>query len=184
MPPIPRRTAEERRKDVIAAATYEFCTYGYHGGSTERIAVAAEISQPYVQRLFGTKLNLFIATMEAVCESILARWTAAMAGRPERGWDALMVLGASYTKGDDTSFQFRMILQAVAAAEQPEIESAINAHMDRLWQWVAQITGATTEEIQRFWAFGMMQTMGLAMNADKYTASSPRARAMVTLPRS
>lgn len=177
-----RRTAEERRTDVIAAAMVEFGTYGYHGGSTERIARSAEISQPYVLRLFGTKLNLFIATLEAVSESILSTWQRALEGTDVTGWDALMALGQSYTRGDNTAIRFRMILQGAAAAEHPEIETAINAHMDLLWRWVQLATGADDTEIQRFWAYGMMQTMAIAMNAHKYMRESPRAHAMIVPP--
>ncbi|MGB3330127.1 MAG: helix-turn-helix domain-containing protein, partial [Thermomicrobiales bacterium] len=66
-----RRTAEERREDVLEAALVEFATFGYHGGSTERIAAAAGISQPYVLRLFGSKKALFIATHARVCDRIM-----------------------------------------------------------------------------------------------------------------
>ncbi|MDQ4045126.1 MAG: TetR/AcrR family transcriptional regulator, partial [Chloroflexota bacterium] len=43
-----RRTAEERRADVLDAALVEFATYGLHGASTVNIAKRAGISQPYV----------------------------------------------------------------------------------------------------------------------------------------
>lgn len=177
-----RRTAAERRGDVIHAAMTEFGTYGYHGGSTERIARDAAISQPYVLRLFGTKLNLFIATLEHVCESILHTWQRSLEASPATGWNALMVLGKSYVQGDDTETRFRMIMQGAAAANTPEIEAAINSHMDRLWNWVKSATHADDTEIQRFWAFGMMQTMAISMNAQRYMDSSDRARAMILPP--
>ena len=50
-----RQTAEERRDAVLDAATEEFAAKGYHGTSTEDIARAAGISQPYLFRLFGSK---------------------------------------------------------------------------------------------------------------------------------
>lgn len=180
----PRRTADERRTDVIHAAMIEFGTFGYHGGSTERIARESGISQPYVLRLFGTKLNLFVATLDDVCETIMHTWQQALDSSPESGsgWEALMVLGQSYAQGVNTAMRFRMIMQGAAAASTPEVETAINSGMDRLWNWVQANTGATHEELQRFWAFGMMQTMGISMNAHHYVASSDRARAMVHLP--
>lgn len=182
MSATPRRTAEERRIDVVQAAMKEFGTFGYHGGSTERIARDAEISQPYVLRLFGTKLNLFVATLDYVCDSVLHAWQRALESSPVRGWEALMVLGQSYTQGDDAAIRFRMILQGAAAASTPEIEAGINTGMDKLWNWVQSATGADYGEIQQFWAYGMMQTMGIAMNAPQYLESSDRARAMIQPP--
>lgn len=179
-----RRTADERREDVLRAAVQEFGSFGYSGGSTERIAAAAEISQPYVLRLFGSKLKLFVATLAHVCETIEATWAQALEKQPATGWDALMVIGASYASGTDIEQRFRVIMQGVAAAGTPEIEAEINASMDRLWSWVEQNTGADYSEIQRFWAFGMMQTMGVSMNAPRYMADSPRARAMILPPES
>ena len=81
--------------------------------------------------------------------------------------DSMNPLGAA---GDGDAF--------VAACD------AINADMDHLWTWVKTTTEASDEEIQRFWAFGMMQTMAIAMNAAKYLDSSDRARGMFILPSS
>ena len=55
-----RQTAEERREAVLAAAMESFARGGLDGTSTEEIAEAAGISQPYLFRLFGTKKGLFV----------------------------------------------------------------------------------------------------------------------------
>ena len=59
-----RSTAAERRDAVLRAAQVAFARGGLHGTSTEEIAEAAGISQPYLFRLFGTKKKLFVATVE------------------------------------------------------------------------------------------------------------------------
>src|SRR5690349_24775256 len=59
-----RKSATERRDEILEAALVEFAARGLDGGSTETIAKAVGISQPYVFRLFGTKKQLFIATVE------------------------------------------------------------------------------------------------------------------------
>ena len=53
-----RKTAEQRRDEILDAALVEFAERGLHGASTEAIARRAGISQPYVFRLFGTKKEL------------------------------------------------------------------------------------------------------------------------------
>ena len=63
-----RQTAEERREAVLDAATHEFAVKGFHGASTEDIARAAGISQPYLFRLFGSKKELYLAAF-ARCEA-------------------------------------------------------------------------------------------------------------------
>src|SRR5260370_3128593 len=58
-----RLSAAERRDDVLDAALIEFADRGFEGTSTEDIAKRAGISQPYLFRLFGTKKELYIASV-------------------------------------------------------------------------------------------------------------------------
>ena len=59
-----RQTAEQRRESILDAAMIEFGLKGLHGTSTDDIARRAGISQPYLFRLFRTKHELFLATVE------------------------------------------------------------------------------------------------------------------------
>ena len=52
--------ADDRRQLVLEAATRAFARGGYAGTSTDRVAREAGVSQPYVVRIFGTKLELFL----------------------------------------------------------------------------------------------------------------------------
>ena len=59
----PRRTADERRAEILDVARSAFADTGLDGTSTELIADRVGISQPYLFRLFGTKKHLFIAAV-------------------------------------------------------------------------------------------------------------------------
>ena len=59
-----RQTADQRRDTVLDAAMIEFGLKGLHGASTDDIARRAGISQPYLFRLFRTKRELFLASVE------------------------------------------------------------------------------------------------------------------------
>src|SRR5215471_2315704 len=69
--PSRRRTAAERREEILEAALTEFADGGLHGASTDAIARRAGISQPYLFRLFGTKKELFLAVLERGFERTL-----------------------------------------------------------------------------------------------------------------
>ena len=56
--------ADERREQVLDAATRAFARTGYAGTSTDVVAREAGVSQPYVVRMFGTKRDLFLAVFE------------------------------------------------------------------------------------------------------------------------
>src|SRR5256885_13973275 len=89
-----RKTATERRDEILEAALVEFAARGLEGGSTEAIARAVAISQPYVFRLFGTKKQLFLATNERCVRGTLEMFHTASAGL--RGEEALHAIGEDY----------------------------------------------------------------------------------------
>src|ERR687888_1244010 len=75
-----RRSAEERREEIVEIAFRHFAEGGYHGTSTEAIAREAGISQPYLFRLFRTKRDLFLACAERCYAGVAAVFAEAVAG--------------------------------------------------------------------------------------------------------
>src|SRR5438128_6253179 len=104
-----RSTAAARRDDVLDAAMLEFAESGYEGTSTDDIARAAGISQPYLFRLFGTKKELFKASVARCFRRTLDAFQEAAEGL--RGEDALKAIGTRYGEllsGDRTYLRARM----------------------------------------------------------------------------
>src|SRR6267143_4500209 len=89
-----RLTATERKDDLLEAALIEFAEHGYEGTSTEDIAKRAGISQPYLFRLFGTKKELFKATVSRCFRETLETFQRAAEGK--RGEEALLAMGQAY----------------------------------------------------------------------------------------
>ena len=75
-----RLTAPERREQILEAAVQVFAERGYEGASTDVIAQHAGISQPYLFRLFGTKRDLIIATVQRCFADTEALFTRAADG--------------------------------------------------------------------------------------------------------
>src|SRR3954471_13740316 len=81
-PNTSRMSGADRRELVLAAATRAFSRGGYAGTSTDAVAKEAGVSQPYVVRIFGTKLELFLEVFERACERIRQAFEAVLAERP------------------------------------------------------------------------------------------------------
>ena len=116
----PRHTAAERRESILDAALIEFAQRGLEGTSTENIAKRAGISQPYLFRLFGTKKELFKATISRCFRETLEVFQRAAEGK--RGEEALKAMGDAYVENllsDRTRLRAQM--QAYAACDDPEI---------------------------------------------------------------
>src|SRR5690242_17984970 len=91
-----RRSAEERREEIVEVALRHFAHGGYHGTSTEAIAREAGISQPYLFRLFRTKRDLFVACCERCYVRVGAVFAeAAAAAAPE---ERLEAMGKAYVE--------------------------------------------------------------------------------------
>ena len=66
---------------MLRAAVHVFASGGYHGTSTEDVARAAGISQPYLFRLFPTKKALFLALVEHGFNRVRDAFIAAVGDR-------------------------------------------------------------------------------------------------------
>jgi AcrR family transcriptional regulator len=158
----PRQTADERREAVIEAAFGEFADKGLHGASTDAIARAAGISQPYLFRLFGTKKELFIATVQRCLDETLERFRVASEGLG--GDEAVEAMGRAYVEWiSEDPRSLRAQLQAYSACEDPEIAQTVRRGFGRLVSHVEDL-GVEPQRVNLFFARGMLMNVIAAMN--------------------
>jgi AcrR family transcriptional regulator len=168
-----RLSADERRVSVLRAAMVEFARGGYAGTSTETIAERAAISQPYLFRLFGTKRELFVATMGLMHSRIEAAFRSAASGLT--GVDAMMAMGASYKELLAERDLLLVQLHAYAASEDEVIRQAARQGFRQLWTVVEELTGLPEEAIRAFFAQGMLLNVMAAVDAVSLDESWARA---------
>jgi AcrR family transcriptional regulator len=150
-----RKSAAERRDEILEAALVEFAAHGLDGGSTEAIAKAVGISQPYVFRLFGTKKQLFMATIERCLRGTLEMFHTASAGLT--GEDALHAIGEAYSERLATDPAYlRSQMQAYAACEDPQIREVVRRGYGELVEYVERVSGLPSERVSHFFAKGML----------------------------
>jgi AcrR family transcriptional regulator len=166
MSAMTRHTAQERREDVLAAATVAFARTGLHGTSTEEIARAAGISQPYLFRLFGTKKRLFIATVERCMADTLELFRRAAGDL--RGEAALEAMGRAYVDmvGNDRP-RLLAQLQAYAACDDPEIREAMRRGYGQLHLFVETVAGLPDDAVSQWFAKGMLLNVVAAMDLQR-----------------
>ncbi len=157
-----RKSATERRDEILEAALVEFAAHGLDGGSTEAIAKAVGISQPYVFRLFGTKKQLFMATVERCLRGTLEMFHTASAGL--KGEDALQAIGEAYNERltSDPAY-LRSQMQAYAACDDPEIREVVRRGFGALVEHVERVSGLPSERVSHFFAKGMLLNVMASM---------------------
>src|SRR6195952_3096479 len=82
-----RMTAVERREAILDTASAVFGERGYFGATTDQVARAAGISQPYVVRMFGSKEALFLAVLENAKAALLDAFREGLAEARAAGAD-------------------------------------------------------------------------------------------------
>lgn len=168
-----RQTADVRRTSVLRAAMTEFAKGGYAGTSTDAIAVRAGISQPYLFRLFGTKRELFIATMGLMHARIEEAFRSAARGLS--GVEAMAAMGQAYKVLLGERDLLLVQLHAFAASEDEEIRRAAREGLRHLWTVVGELTGLGDEDLRAFFAQGMLLNVMAAVDAAALDESWARA---------
>jgi AcrR family transcriptional regulator len=157
-----RMSAEERRESVLEAAVAEFSKGGLAGTSTEAIAARAGISQPYLFRLFSTKKDLFIASLERAFARVEQRFADVSEGLA--GDAALDAMARAYHDLVGNRDLLLCQLQTYAACGDPEVRAAARRAYGRLWRTAEVASGADHESMRLFFAMGMLWNVALALD--------------------
>jgi AcrR family transcriptional regulator len=171
-PKARRKSAAERREELLAVALERFAEGGYHGTSTEVIARDAGISHPYLFRLFRTKKELFLACDERACDKVIDAFRRAAAAAPEG--EKLTAMGHAYTSELlPDRHALLMMMQGFAAASDPEIQERVRDKYGEIVSQVAELSGAPADEVFRFFAHGMLLNIITALDLRAIAAGNP-----------
>jgi AcrR family transcriptional regulator len=157
-----RKSASERREQVVEVAVRQFAVGGYHGTSTEAIAQETELSQPYLFRLFGTKKGLFLACHEQMHESVVEAFRAAAVG--DTVDERMHNMGEAYIEllRDRHLLLFQM--QAYAACSDPDIQAQVRQRYGELVREIGRLSGADAERVRGFCAQGMLLNVSASLD--------------------
>jgi AcrR family transcriptional regulator len=171
-----RKTAEERRTQVLDAALEVFAEHGLSGASTDEIARRAGISQPYLFRLFHTKKELFIASTERCFRETLETFQNAGAGKS--GEEALQAIGRAYGELITSNpNRLRGQMQAYAACDDSDVCAVVRKGFGELVGYVERASGVDADRLSVFFAHGML--INVIASMDLLDASEPWAKKLV-----
>jgi len=160
-----RLTAEERRDEIIDAALHAFADGGYAGTSTDTIARAVGVSQPYLFQLFGTKRELFLAVVRRCFGRTGLVFHEAVRRGPDddQACTVLDLMGKAYMRLLSDTDLLRIQLQAYAACGDDDVRQIVREEFAELYASVKRDSGASNEDIHRFFAEGMLLNVAAAL---------------------
>ena len=182
--PATRMKSPARRELILEAATTVFGERGYVGATTDAVAKAAGVSQPYVVRMFGTKEALFLAVLDRALERLLTSFRAALNDEPPTlpTGEPVSVharLGIAYTELLSDRGLLLSLMHAFVLGAEPTIGERARQGFLEVYQFLRDDAGFTGAEANEFLSAGMLlNTMvGLRM-ADEYD-TDPAARELL-----
>ena len=178
----PRMSNVDRRESILRAATAVFGARGYAGATTDDVAKAAEVSQPYVVRLFGSKQQLFLAVLERAVARLSAGFRSAIDGTDEERGDRM---GRAYVELVAERGLLQVISSAFLLGGDPVIGPVARRLFSGVWQLLREEAGFAPEQARDFMANGMLinTIVGLRMMNDEGDPSADELFA-VCLPES
>ncbi|MCR6689663.1 TetR/AcrR family transcriptional regulator [Cellulomonas sp.] len=157
-----RMSSDQRREQILAAARRVFAEGGY-GATTDEVARAAGVSQPYVVRLFGSKRELFAAAYQAATGEVLTALGAVPAGP-----DAERLMGQAYLSLIADRDLLRLLMHGFIAGTEDEVGRAARHCLGESFRLYSERTGATPDEARQFVAFGMLLNVLVAVDAEAH----------------
>lgn len=154
-----RMSSSERREQILRAARAVFAEGGYQA-TTDQVARAAGVSQPYVVRLFGSKRDLFLAVYRDAADAVLRALRSVPAGP-----DAGERMGTAYVALLADRDLLRVLMQGFIAGTDDEVGRVARHTLGEVHRLFEERTGGTPDEARRFVATGMLINVLLAVDA-------------------
>ena len=176
-----RMSAEDRRGLVLEAATRAFARGGYAGTSTDAVAREAGVSQPYVVRMFGTKLELFLEVFEHAVSRVRDAFAAVVDDGefdPDSDDDKAR-MGLAYSELLQDRDFLQVMMHGFSAGGIEEIAATARRCMGEVFATIKR-TGWDDEQARDFVAYGMLLNVMLSMRAPEHLEPGDPLTALTT----
>ena len=173
--------SEDRRESILVAATDVFGQFGYYGATTDQIAKAASVSQPYVVRMFGTKERLFIEVIERALLHILTSFREVLS---EGMHDLQHRMGSAYVDMLRQRGLLLSLMHSFVLGGDPVIGARARAGFLEVYAFLRAEAGFSAEEAASFLEGGMLLNtlVGLRMSEEFETSDLANELLCAALP--
>jgi AcrR family transcriptional regulator len=169
-----RLPRDQRRIQLLDAASEVFASKGYHAAAMDDIADAAGVSKPVLYQHFPSKLDLYLALLDQSCERLAEVVEEALASTEDNADRVIATVAAFYEFVSSESGDFRFIFESDLTGDR--------AVQQRLSQVNAEISNAIAEVIAEDTSLPVQQAkllavclVGIAQVSARYWISGGRS---------
>ncbi|MBM9468806.1 TetR/AcrR family transcriptional regulator [Nakamurella leprariae] len=170
--PRTRIPAAERREQILDVAADLFGSNGFTATTTDQVARAAGISQPYVIRVFGSKDELVRATVARAGDRVMAAFRAVVDEADGISGDELAHrLGEAYVDLIADRGLLRVLMQAFLAGADPAVGPTARHCFLKIAGFMRDAAGMSADQVVGFLAHGMLLNTLLGLDLPAATDS-------------
>ena len=165
-----RMPRDQRRVQLLEAASDVFASKGYHAAAMDDIADAAGVSKPVLYQHFPSKLDLYLALLDQSCDRLVEVVEEALASTEDNSDRVIATVAAFYefvsSEGSDFRFVFESDLTGDDAVQQRL--SRVNAEIsDAIAEVIAEDTSLPAPQAKLL----AVSLMGIAQVSARYWIS-------------
>ena len=129
----------ERKRQLLVHAKQLFVTLGYQHTTTEKIALAAGVTEPILYRHFSSKKALFVEVLQEIRQATMHRWEGQSAGvtNPLEKLHAVVDIYVGSTR--EQALEFRIMHRTLVETDDAEIAACLRAFYLDSEKFLAQI---------------------------------------------
>ena len=136
-----RLPKSERREQLMVVARSVFVEQGYHSASMEIIADTAGVSKPLLYQHFPSKLDLYLALLDAGIDDLLAKSDASLRDITDNKMRVIATVQTYFEFVDDPQDAYRLVFESDLTNE-PQVR----ARLERLEREVIKRIAAVIKE--------------------------------------
>lgn len=107
-----RLPRDQRRVQLLDAASEVFSSKGYHAAAMDDIADAAGVSKPVLYQHFPSKLDLYLALLDQSCDRLVDVVGEALASTDDNADRVIATVAAFYEFISSTGGEFRFVFES------------------------------------------------------------------------
>ena len=166
---MPRMPRDQRRAQLLEAASQVFAAKGYHAAAMDEIAELAGVSKPVLYQHFPSKLDLYLALLDLSCERLLDVVEGALASTDDNADRVVATMGAFYDFVNSAGGEFRFVFESDLTDD--EVQSRIWRVNDQIADAIAAVITEDTDLPAEHAKLLAISLVGVAQVSARYWVS-------------
>src|SRR3954468_4210419 len=165
-----RLPRDQRRLQLLEAASEVFASKGYHAAAMDEIADAAGVSKPVLYQHFPSKLDLYLALLDQSCDRLVEIVEEALASTDDNAERVIATVAAFYEFVSSDSNEFRFVFESDLTGD-GAVQQRLARVNDEISDAIAEVIAGETSLPRKQAKLLAVSLVGIAQVSARYWIS-------------